>query len=381
MQIWNRRSTSERLVLALLQTSQPRSRSELVEESGLSASGLSTVVKTLVADGLVVESRVPATGGRGRPASQICLSSEPVLGIGVDVGHDHVRVIVGTGPQAVLSDSTVYLDTDNSPDGTFGAIAELIDEALGNLDLKRADVRRCVVGLPAPVDPLSGRVVLNNILPRWANLAPAEALHQLIRVPVEIENDANLGALGEYTAGNAKNSAYVFYLKLSSGVGLGMLSSGVIQHGRNGAAGEIGHVQIEGFGEVCRCGARGCLETVVSLPRMLAALDSTQPRKVTTDVLTSLVMSGDPGAKRVVVDAGRTIGRTLADLCTVLSPEIIVVGGDLGKANDIVVEEIRRAIDRYTLPGTARTVQVKTSQLGAWAEAIGALVSATRLTV
>jgi predicted NBD/HSP70 family sugar kinase len=138
-------------------------------------------------------------------------------------------------------------------------------------------------------------------------------------------------------------------------------------------AGELGHVQVRPEGAVCRCGNRGCLESVAGAGAVLALLREAHGSQLTLRGVLDLVAGGDLGARRVVNDAGLAIGRVLADLCNALNPAAIVVGGDLSAAGGPLLGGIRDAIDRFAQPNAARTVEVRPGVLGERAEVLGAL--------
>jgi predicted NBD/HSP70 family sugar kinase len=166
------------------------------------------------------------------------------------------------------------------------------------------------------------------------------------------------------------------YLKLASGIGAGLVLGGRLHHGATGIAGEIGHVQVKQDGAVCRCGNRGCLETIASAPALLESLRPAYGSGLTVRDMLELAAGGSHGAQRVLKDAGWAIGRAVADLCNSLNPEAIVVGGVLGAAGAPLLEGIRESVDRYAQPGTADAVIVLPGELGERAEVLGALALA-----
>ena len=160
---------------------------------------------------------------------------------------------------------------------------------------------------------------------------------------------------------------------MSSGLGAGLVLDGRLYHGATGIAGELGHVQVRPEGAVCRCGSRGCLETVASTGALLSLLRPTHGPGLTQRAMLDLVAAGDLAARRVINDAGRAVGRAVADLCNFLNPAAIIVGGDLSVAGDALLDGVREEIDRYSLPGAAAAVEVKAGILGERAEVLGAL--------
>ena len=166
--------------------------------------------------------------------------------------------------------------------------------------------------IPAPLDRRSARI-RTGIMPGWQGLLPGEELERRLGVPVHADNDANLGALAELHHGIARGRHDVIYLKVASGVGAGIILGGRLHRGASGIAGEIGHVQVGEDGHVCRCGNRGCLETMVSAARLLELLQPAYDTPLTMERLLALDVEGDAGVRRVLTDAGRTIGRAVAD--------------------------------------------------------------------
>src|SRR5436190_1381223 len=213
----------------------------------------------------------------------------------------------------------------------------------------------------------------SSILPGWVAIDARAELAQRIEVEVEVDNDANLGALGELTFGAARGLADVVYVKIATGIGAGLILDGSLRRGATGIAGELGHVQVNFDGVVCNCGGRGCLQTLASTESLLAAARAAHGPELTLAGLIELVNAGDFGSRRLVGEAGRAVGAVLADLCNHVNPEAIVVGGDLSGAGEPLLAGIREAIDRRALPGAAQAVTVMAGELGERAEVLGAL--------
>jgi predicted NBD/HSP70 family sugar kinase len=225
--------------------------------------------------------------------------------------------------------------------------------------------------VPAPLDRRSASI-RTGILPGWRELSPSEELHRRLGVPVHADNDANLGALAEVGRGAARGATDVVYVKVASGVGAGIVLGGRLHRGTSGIAGELGHVQVREDGEVCRCGNRGCLETLVAAPRLEAVLQPAYDEQLSVERILELDAAGDAGTRRVLDDAGRAVGRALADLCNSLNPELVVVGGSLG-ASASLLAGTRAAVDRYAQPDTAAALRVVSGELGDRAEVVGAV--------
>jgi predicted NBD/HSP70 family sugar kinase len=247
----------------------------------------------------------------------------------------------------------------------------MLRSALRSAGLHHPDLQAVGMCVPAPLNRRSSRVSA-GILPGWRGLLPGEELGRRVDVPVVCDNDANLGALAELGQGAARGFSDVIYVKAASGLGAGIVLGGRLHRGSTGTAGELGHVQVGEDGQVCRCGNRGCLETLVSAPRLLSLLQPAYDEPLSVERVLELDRLGDPGVRRVLSDAGRTIGRALGDLCNSLNPGAVVLGGSLG-ASGSLAEGIRLSIDRYAQPDTAAAVQVVPGELGDRAEVVGAI--------
>jgi predicted NBD/HSP70 family sugar kinase len=361
-------------VVDALRRAGTASRTDLARMTGISRSTVATLVSDLQARGLIVEQAdAPATPlGRGRPPVLLRLDAAAGSALGIDFGHSHVRVAVADLSSTVLAERYVEIDVDAVPEDALDAAAELAEGVLADAGVERSRVIGAGMALSAPIDRHRG-VVGSTVLPNWAGIRAGEELSRRLEIPVELDNDANLGALAEVSFGAGRGLADVIYVMMSSGVGAGLVLGGRLYHGATGIAGELGHVQVRHEGAVCRCGSRGCLETVASTGALLSLLRPTHGPDLTQREMLDLVAAGDLAARRVVNDAGRAVGRAVADLCNFLNPAAIVVGGDLSVAGDALLDGVREEIDRYSLPGAAEAVEVRAGILGERAEVLGAL--------
>jgi predicted NBD/HSP70 family sugar kinase len=345
------------------------SRGEIADATGLSRTTVTTLVADLQGRGLVIETGAANGGGRGRPPVQLRLDPSAGAAIGVDFGHSHVHVAVADLSASVLGERRVELDVDGAPAKALDVAAALGHELVARAGLDPRRVVGAGMGLPGPLGA-------SAIMRGWAKLDPAKELTRRLGVTATVGNDANLGALAELSLGAGSGMQDLVYLKLASGIGAGLVLGGRLHQGATGIAGEIGHVQVKADGAVCRCGNRGCLETVASASALLESLKPAYGEDLTVRGMLELATTGNHGAQRVIKDAGWAIGRAVADLCNSLNPEAIVVGGVLGASGTSLLEGIRESVDRYAQPGTADAVTVLPGRLGERAEVLGALALA-----
>lgn len=371
------RSRNRLQVLDALRARGTASRADLARSTGLSRSTVSAVIAELMADGLVVDrEETQATGSSGgRPGALLSLDRSAGAALAIDFGHSHLRVAVADLSSEILAERAENLDVDGSAAEAMETAARLAHEVLAEAGFAPQELLGAAMGLPGPVDRASGAVGSSVILPDWVGVRPAEEFAQALGAPVGVvvDNDANLATLGEARFGAGRGASDLVYVKVASGIGAGVMLSGRLHRGFSGSAGELGHVLHDPEGEVCRCGNRGCLETVAAAGPLVRLLARRHGERFTAAELIELVEGGDVGARRVLVDAGRAIGRALANLANVIGPERIVIGGDLGRAGTSVIDGVRESIERYALAAVTQSVQLRPAELGARAELLGGL--------
>jgi predicted NBD/HSP70 family sugar kinase len=354
-------------------------RADLSRLTGLSRSAVAHAVAALLADGLIAE-REPGgghAGQRGRPATLLTPSRPPGHVVGIDFGHAHVGVAIADTAGEVLAESRQGADVDHHADEVLDTSARMTRYLLSQAGVPLSQVIAVVAGLPGPVDPRTRALRPPAILAAWAGRDAGHELATRLGRPAEVANDADLGALGELRYGAGRGRQDFVYVKASHGVGAGLVLGGRIYRGAAGIAGEIGHTSLPDATEWCRCGNRGCLETVVSLgplSRRLARI-GIPPATDGAGWPVSLLQE-NALAVRALTEAGRILGRALADLCNCLNPEAVILGGEIGTAGPPLVAGVRESIDRYAQPAAAEAVQVLAAGLGARSELMGAVALA-----
>jgi predicted NBD/HSP70 family sugar kinase len=368
------RERNRLLVVDALRRRGLASRSELARMTGLSRTTVGSLVAELLEQELLVEEEVgDRVPGRGRPPVLLRLDPAAGVAVGIYFDHDEVWVALADLSSTVLAEDRRDIDVDHSAADSIDLAVEMLRELQGQAGVDEVQIVGAGVALPGPVDRRTGTIGSAVILPGWAGLHAQRELSKRLGLHVEVDNDANLGALAEASFGAGRGLENIVYVMLGSGLGAGLVLGGLLHRGGAGLAGEIGHVQVRPDGDVCRCGNRGCLETVADKAALAALLRPRVGRDVTVVDLVDLVAAGDVGATRVVIDAGRAIGRVVADLCNALNPEAVIVGGELSKVGMPLLDGIRESLDRYALPAAAQGVRVVAGELGERAEVVGAL--------
>jgi glucokinase-like ROK family protein len=363
------RANLERVVRAVRMAGS-LTQAEIARATGLSAATVSNIVRELKDAGRV---EVTPTSSGGRRARSVSLSGDAGIVVGVDFGHTHLRVAIGNLAHRVLAEDAEPLDVDASAAQGLDRAERLVKRLVTEAGISPAKIVGVGLGVPGPIDVASGTLGSTAILPGWAGTNPRDDLAARLSVPVHVDNDANLGALGELVWGAGRGATDLAYIKVASGVGAGLVINGRIYRGPGGTAGEIGHITLDEAGPVCRCGNRGCLETFTAARYVLPLLHPAHGTDLTVPRMVELARAGDPGCRRVIGDVGRHIGSGVANLCNLLNPSRVVLGGDLADSGELVLGPIRESVSRYAIPSAARQLEVVPGALGGRSEVLGAL--------
>jgi predicted NBD/HSP70 family sugar kinase len=370
----NLREEGRLRVLQALFDGAAASRPELVRATRLSRATVSSLVADMIAAGLVCEDSdlaEPESRPTGRPAQPLSLNRSAAYAVGADIGHTHVRVALCDLHGTPVWDQIEAMDVDGAPGQTLDLTADLIERALRDCPVPRGRVLGLGADIASPVTS-DGGMAADGIMPGWVGIRPGEELERRTGLSAQLINDANAGALAEHRYGAGRDTDDMIYVRLSAGIGAGIVTEGRLLLGTGGLAGEIGHLLVAQAGLVCRCGNRGCLETVASPVAIARLLQESWGGTVTPADLPRLLASSSAGALHVLEDAGEAIGRALAGLVTLFNPQMIVIGGDLAVAGERLTGPICRTIARYALPSAVPQVRIVTGELGSTAEVRGA---------
>jgi predicted NBD/HSP70 family sugar kinase len=381
----------DRQLVAILRQHGELRRSQLARLSGLPRSTITDAVTRLQRSGMVVERPIPAAAGTrtGRPPKLLALAAPSGFIGAITLTHGTLQAGVlgfdGTVHGRRAADAYIH----DLADGLIEPGLVLLDQALGDISCTRDALTCAVVGVPMPVVPGRGlggpapskagseRLRLRPV-PTWIHTDPSIDFSQRLGVPAWLENDANLGALGEAGYGAAAGMTSFIYIKMVQGIGAGLILDGRLHRGTNGLAGELAHIHIEDDGAVCGCGGRGCLATVLNTLRLVDLIRAVHPGAATMADVLSLAADGDAGVWRLLRDLGRTIGRSLADFCVYLAPDGIVLDGLLQNAGAPVIDGIKETLHLSAPPTIASQLRIAVGTLGDQAELQGAAALARR---
>lgn len=282
-------------------------------------------------------------------------------------------------------------DIAEGPEPVLDRLVELWELLCRDAGISLDQVWGIGIGVPGPVEFATGRPIAPPLMPGWDGFGVREYLGRRLDVPVWVDNDVNLEALGEARVGLGAGVGDMVFVKMGIGIGAGVITASRLHRGRQGAAGDIGHVAVvDDEHELCRCGNTGCLEIVaggaallreareraVSEPSELGPLLATG-HVLDIEDITSAAAQGDPLALDLLVHSGRLVGHTLATLVNFFNPALLVIGGRLVQGSDLVLSTIRETVYGRSLPLATRSLVIGRSTLGP----TGGLVGAAAMTV
>ena len=380
------RKVNTSLVLNALRLHAPISRAELANITKLNRSTISNIVNILIEDGLVLE--LDAMESKiGRPGIALALRPEGGAVIGVEIGVGFTSVILTDFVANILWREWVDCSPTKPQIEIIAEAEGLIDQAISFAEEKHLRALGIGLGVPGLVNVQKGELLFAPNL-SWRDVPLRLMWNQRFHLPLYIENEANLGALGEYYFGVGRDVDNFIFLSSGVGLGGGVIIDGKLFKGGRGFAGEIGHIQRDPQGEMCGCGRRGCWETQVG-PRavlqrvrrsieadpgnMLAKYVNGDLKNLTFNQVVDCALQGDQLCRSALEEVGRNLGTGIADLANIFNPQMVVIGGTFSYAREIILPVIENTISNETLTAVKEELSVKFSEHGADACVLGAI--------
>jgi predicted NBD/HSP70 family sugar kinase len=358
-------------LLQLMRDGTPRTRAELIQLTGLARSTVGARVDALLAAGLLAPSGEAASTG-GRPPARFAFNPRARVVIGADIGATHSLVALTDLSGSVIAERAEQLDITLGPRHVLDSLVRTGKALLKSAGLTRQDLAGVGIGLPGPVEHSTGRPAAPPIMPGWDGYDVPAHVSAGLGAPVLVDNDVNIMALGEHAA-VYPDVEHLVFVKVATGIGAGIISSGRLHRGAKGAAGDLGHVAAPHGGDaLCTCGNLGCLEAIASGPAIVKALRAEGIEATDSRGLVGLVRAGDVTAAHAVRQAGRDIGEVLATCVSMLNPEVIVVGGILAQSAESLLAGVREVVYGRSLPLATGDLQIVAARTGDHAGVLGA---------
>ncbi|MEV7809092.1 ROK family transcriptional regulator [Microbispora sp. NPDC088329] len=373
------------LVLRELRDHASLSRADIATATGLHRATVSSLMAELLERRLVRELGVEHVGAVGRPRRAVALHGAHVGALGMEINVDYIAVHGTDLSGRVLVERRVVFDTMGSrPDSAVRRLGLVAKESVKAMARAGAVPAGIVVAVPGLVDVARGVVTLAPNL-YWQDLPLAEQLSAMLgslRVPVRVDNDANLAALAEFTSGVAAGTPDLVYLTGEVGVGGGIISGGKLLRGADGFSGEVGHLRVDPNGDQCGCGRIGCWETKVGLAALVRAAMPEQayglpgmpvpdPGERVADIARGLA-SGDRRMMQAVAQVGQWLGLGGSIVANLFNPRVIVIGGYFASLAEWLLPHAQDQLQRLVMAAPATQCRFVASTLGFGAASRGA---------
>ncbi|HEX7733975.1 MAG TPA: ROK family transcriptional regulator [Ktedonobacteraceae bacterium] len=385
------------LVLNYVRVYGPVSRVMLAQRLGLSRTTVSSIIDTLLQEGFVREGHfLDAAPRGGRRAILVHFNADAGRILGIDVGRTHLTMLLTDLTPSIVARRSVSFDTNRGPDVCLPILISEIRTFVEASATSWEAIAGIGLGIPGPLSGDLHRLSSPPHMPGWDDVDIWALLHAAFRKPLYIDNDANMGALGESRCGAGRGDANMAYVKIGTGIGGGLILNGRIYRGHRGSAGELGHLTIDENGPHCVCGGRGCLETLagaraivadaeqgLSLACKRAALPGDEStlrqgaQRVFADItdVTAAAQKGDAACIAALERAGERIALALAGLVNLVNPASIILDGGVAHAGEILLNSIRRVVSSSSLPAAWKGTRLLLGELGSTAIALGAALT------
>jgi N-acetylglucosamine repressor len=374
------RQLNRSLVLNLIREGVPISRARIAKITHLARPTVSNIVAGLIEAGLVLEVGSGVSAGGRRP-TLLQLNADAHYAVGINLGVTNLDTVVVNLKGAVLARASQPTEPEKGQEQVIARARELVAEAMNGFDRSRmAGLGVAATGL---VDHISG---INLFAPNlgWHQVPLRSIFAESFNLPVYVENNARAMALAESWFGVARGVSDFAYIHVGTGLGAGIFLHGELYRGEGGGAGEIGHTTVNPDGLLCRCGNRGCLETLVTGPSLVRrareAIAAGRPtilsryQTLSGEMVSEAARARDEVAGELLRQAGFYLGIGIANLVQTLNLRLIVLGGGVIEAGEILLEAVREAVQARTMALPSEEVRIVLSQLGPYGGAIGACV-------
>ena len=355
----------------LVRDGRPRTRADIAAATGFARPTVAARVDELLSAGLVVPAGEASSTG-GRPPATFAFNPGARLVLAADLGVSHARMAITDLASTVVNERSMPLDISDGPEPVLAAVSTALCSMLEEVGRPLSDVLGVGVGLPGPVEHSLGRPISPPIMPGWDGCDVPGYLQRTLPVPILVDNDVNIMALGEHQA-RWPNVENLIFVKVATGIGAGIISDGQLRRGAQGAAGDLGHIAVpRGRQTPCRCGNLGCLEALASGHAVVETLRQQGYDIELTSQIVELVRAGDTTAMQTVRQAGRDIGDVVAGCVNLLNPSVIVIGGIVAEVGEHLLAGIREVVYSRSLPLATQHLRIVASLTGGQAGVLGA---------
>ncbi len=366
------------------------SRTDLAEAMGVTKAAVTIIVNDLISNGIILETESRTTAS-GRPPVVLEINPQQGLVAAIDMGAMHLSVALGDFSARILEEVETPFQISDGPENCLKQADCILQELLQKRGLALSDLSGIGIGVPGPVIAEEGFVMAPPIMPGWDRFPIRATLEKQWGTSITLNNDAELGALGEWAYGAGRGEKNLAFIKVGSGIGAGLIINQQIYGGTTGSAGEIGHLTVDENGPLCTCGNHGCLEAfagghaIASQAKKLVTsgkrtlLSEKSIDSLSAHDVAEAARRGDLPAQEIVKRSGTYIGIAIAGLINLFNPSTVIIGGGVAQVGDLLTTPIRQAVRERSLRASEHGVKIMTAMLGRRSSLIGAMVQAINI--
>ncbi|MCL6457461.1 MAG: ROK family protein [Gorillibacterium sp.] len=357
------------IVMERIRHESPTSRARIAEKTGLTKATVSSLVAELISSDLVEEIGAGQSRG-GRKPMLLLFNCSAGFAIGIDLGTDEITSILTDLNGRIVSESTVRSDNTNV-DTAISALKACIGDLIKQAPISRYGVIGIGVGIPGFSDEQGNILFAPNL--GWENIGLQAILEAEFAIPVVIENEANVGAVGEKRFGSSQAAASLVYVSIGAGIGTGIMLKEELYRGAFGYSGEMGHISIHHDGKPCRCGNLGCWELYASEHALIQEARAVyRDPTLDLDTLLKYAQAKETKALQLFTQHGRYLGIGIVNIINSLNPDRIIIGGRLALAEPWLVASMIEVVNKRSLPYPRAHLSIQFSTLGSKATVLGA---------
>ena len=359
---------------------------------GLTRAAVTIIINDLISNGIILNTESRSTAS-GRPPVALEINPNQGMVAAIDMGAMHLSAALGDFSARILEEIEVPFQVDMGPEEGLQQADNILKELLQKRGLSAADLSAIGVGVPGPVIADKGMVMAPPIMPGWDRFPIRTTLEQKWGTAVTLNNDAELGALGEWAYGAGRGEKNLAFIKVGSGIGAGLIINQQLYGGNTGSAGEIGHLTVDENGPLCACGNHGCLEAfagghaiALQARKLVTSGKRTLLSEKSLDTITARDVAeaarrGDLAAQEIIKRSGTFIGIAIAGLINLINPSTVIIGGGVAQVGDLLTAPIRQAVRERSLRASEHSVRITTAMLGRRSSLMGALVQAIHIAI
>ncbi|HKD74616.1 MAG TPA: ROK family transcriptional regulator, partial [Ktedonobacterales bacterium] len=367
------RASNRLLVLNYVRAQRAMPRSDLARYTGLSRTTIGTIVDELVQEGIIREEAQRA--GDDRRTTVLSFNASAGYVLGCSLGRHHLTMLLTDLSATILHRADIPFATTQGPAEGLPHLQEALHTFVAQQQIAWEQIMGVGLGVVGPLDPSLHMTAVPTTLSGWAGVNIKQGLEKYLGIPVYLDNNGNMGALGESRYGAGAGIGEMIYVKVGSGIAGGLILDGHLYRGSSGSAGEIGHMPVDYDGTLCHCGHFGCLETIAGSRGILTEAQRLFPSVSSITEVIQSARQGNAACLHALGRAGKYLGFALASLVNIYNPSVIVLDGSTMQAGDLVTRHLHATLEAHCLQAPYASTRLVPAACGGMAIALGGVAS------